>query len=168
MHDTSFVGREQTIEALGKTWKFSRCALEHWTEFRDWAVTQLPDPKKSGIDLLAMLPMDDVESRREAVRATLATSNNWLSVGSDALVNVMSMPEGLAKMMQILAKEHQPETTHADGWQLVMFLGQSKAHEIAAVAAGKAPKKEQSPGEGKTPATNERKKRWTGQQSSGA
>ena len=61
----SHVGREITIEALGKTWRFGRWTRKIWVDFTSWAKSQLPDPIEATIKNIDKLVLKDAAIVRE-------------------------------------------------------------------------------------------------------
>lgn len=60
----SHVGQEQTVQALGQTWKLSRLTRGVWRQFFAWARTILPDPQAEAHKHISRLAKEEYQIRR--------------------------------------------------------------------------------------------------------
>lgn len=127
-----WIGREQTIEALGRTWRLGRWTRSTWKELRDWALPLVPDPIEAVSRHLARMPK---AAQEYAVKLALEAHQTFLAVGSPELQSILNSMEGSVRGMWLLLREHQPAATEDDAYALVMTL-KDRVPGIFAVAMG--------------------------------
>lgn len=138
------VGRPQQVIALGQTWTLSRWDRRTWAEFLDWAKTQLPDPRKTAAEFLAMLPHDD-PSRESIVAKALDEANTHLSISSPRVKALLESSAGVTRLVYLLLKPNHPEITEETAYDIVTTA--DNLNDVLTKCAGVAPGKGPSPGE---------------------
>lgn len=128
------VGREQTFDAAGRTWKLSRWERRVWWELLEWARPQIPDPVESIAKHLDKLPPDVA---RYAVDKALAASRIFLSINSPEVQSLIESLEGGVRTLYLLLREHQPEATEDDAYRIAISFGHEKLQRLFEVALGK-------------------------------
>jgi hypothetical protein len=172
MSFATHVGREATIQALGRTWRLSRWTRRVWMEWLDWLRSRLPNPIEGLLrhidqvvlkdaDILRELQRKDEEerlqterynqaeqeqARREGrtpvlrrpvllapqwrqnaevlVRLALDQSMTYLSVNSPVAKSALESPEGISQLLYLLLREHHPEVTPDDAYEIICDLMQ--------------------------------------------
>lgn len=135
------VGREQTVEALGKSWTLARWDRAVWDKFLIWAATKIPDPRETAKDMLAMLPNtpDNQEVRSETVRWALNEKQQYLSPNSPQVIQLLGTLDGVCKIVELLMKPAHPEADESLSYEIVLAVGQTAAEEKLKLTAGIAP-----------------------------
>lgn len=130
------LGREQTVEALGKTWTLGRWTRAVWWRVLEWARGQVPDPLDAVEATLERMatrqakllteanaketsPADGPRLREEAMvlerrgeqllRAALDKRMVYLSVTSPEVQALTDSFEGSLKVIGELLREHHPK-----------------------------------------------------------
>ncbi len=158
MDTASFRGRETTTEALGRTWKVSRWSLDRMDDFRDWAATQLPDPLEIAEKALlrhqrqawqigndkslpdeerAFLLAANQERQERLARLAMEQATGYLSFLSPQVRTLLFDPRGSARLFLTLLREHQPEVTEEQAYQIGEAVGSKEQERIMAVTMGK-------------------------------
>ena len=166
MAGAEHVGREQTVEALGRTWKVSRWTRNTWDEYTAWAASKLPDPLAVVEESLErMMARAEAAHRRglserakdsppppafaisaqwkEMAERLLQTafdqSTCYLAVNSPQMMSILNSPGGGVHMLWLLLREHQPGVTEDEAHDLHTALSGEAMGELFAVAQGRVP-----------------------------
>jgi hypothetical protein len=158
------IGKEQTVEALGKTWRVGRWTRNVWDDFTAWAKDNLPDPLQeveSSIERMMTLaakagtaeekdPAKKAELLRTAqmweaqadhlLRMALDKKTSYLSVNSPEMGSLINSVVGGAQLLHLLLKTHQPDSTVDDAYWIIQELGGERLQAIYQIASGKAPR----------------------------
>lgn len=131
-------GSEQTVEALGKTWRLDRQRRHVWREFAKWGKEVLPDPIETVARHLHMVADADTKIMRELMRGdvqeqakyglkgvflapcfrqlsetltdkALDKASSYLNFGSPELLSLLNNPEGQIKMLWLLLQKYHGE-----------------------------------------------------------
>lgn len=129
------VGREQTITALGRTWRVGRWTRAVWDEWLQWLRTRIPDPLQVLKDKLDQFPQ---HLQGELVRQAIDRANEYLAPGSPLVTQALGSLEGNAHLFYLLLQEHQPTVTPDDALQVAMEIGEQRGRVLRDVS-GVAP-----------------------------
>lgn len=147
------VGREQTFEALGRTWRLARWDRAVWRDLLEWARPRIPDPRKTAAEFLAMLPPavttivggvpittdPNGDQKTEIVKAALADAQEYLSPTSPKVNALLGTLDGVCELFRLLLKPAQPDITDDQAYEIVLTIGQKQAEDLAKGTAGIAP-----------------------------
>jgi hypothetical protein len=143
----SHVGRETTVEAMGRTWRVQRVERAVWSALLEWAKPRIPDPLAVAERMLARLP---AEHHKEIVRLGMEASAEYLSIGSPQVMRCVSSVEGMTHLMYLLLQKHQPGTTEDEAFAIIMEIGQDRMRGVVKEAGGTVPPAAE--GKGQAPA----------------
>lgn len=159
MSEATYRGRETETKALGKTWRVSRCDLNVWDSYFDWARKHLPDPLKVAEDAVLRLmkharqisereDLDKEEKKfllaanavqQESVsRLAMDKACSYLAMDSPEFQSLLRTPRGSAKLMAMLLTEHQPGTTEEMALEVVQEIGEDEIKRIVEVTQGRS------------------------------
>lgn len=164
----SHVGKETTINALGKTWRVAKAGRWAWTEFFKWAATVLPDPVKVARDAVQDLVIQAGKIIRKEIHADLAEGDriallqgnermqqqltsealdkkaSYLSMGSKEVGSLLNSIDGGSQMLCIVLKRNHPEMDIDLAYEIVQEIGLKHVQDKIDEAAGAAPPKNES------------------------
>lgn len=132
------IGREQDVQALGKTWKLARWERRVWWDLLAWARLKIPDPVDLIAGKLALMPEPIA---KHAVDAALRASRTFLSINSAEVQSLLASLEGSVYTVWLLLREHQPNVTEDEAYKVVLDIGKDNLPGIFAIALGKSPEK---------------------------
>lgn len=140
----SHVGSEQTITVGGQTYRLGRLRRKEWREFHDWAAPMLPNV----LEILA----GQIEKYPAALQPVMASEavqmvNEPIERRTNALLDT---PSGWAKMVELLLREHHPDVTEDDAWDVAIEI-KSQMLDIITKAEGKVEGKEEGKEAGTPP-----------------
>lgn len=115
------LGKESTVNALGRTWTIGRPELKVIREFRDWIEQQLPDPMAIGEKFFNMLPADEQIARvKEVEDAKLQLK--CFTLQCSLARKYMAMEEGAAKLCQLLLQKNHPDVTAEEAFMVLQEI----------------------------------------------
>src|SRR3954468_17248808 len=103
------VGREQSFEALGRTWTLARWTRGVWRDFLEWARPRIPDPREVAARFLELVP-DTAENqgvRAIIVNRALDDAQEHLAPTSLRVLRLLGSSDGLVQVVrQLLRPAH--------------------------------------------------------------
>lgn len=127
----SHVGREQTITVCGKVYRLGRLQRKEWREFHEWAVQLLPNVLETLAQSIEKYP---AELQRLMASEAVAMVNEPVERRTNALIDTAS---GWAKIVELLLREHHPDITEEEAWDVAMEM-KSQMWDVIAKAEGRA------------------------------
>lgn len=143
----SHLGREQEVEALGRTWKLARWDRGVWWRILEWARGKVPDPLEAATPILERMaarqskltvdarskpPAESVPLLEEAtimerraeqlLRMSLDKRMVYLSVNAPEIQALMDSLEGSTRVLWELLKVAQPDVTDDDAYGILQTL----------------------------------------------
>lgn len=134
--DTTHIGKEQTVQALGQTWRLQRWSRAVWGEFLAWARTQLPDPLEVARRAMELWGK---EHHQAIGQDALDRANSAISIGSKAVNELLESPEGACYLLFLLVKKHHPDVTQDQAMDILMEVGLEAMKKKFDGASGQAP-----------------------------
>jgi hypothetical protein len=131
------LGKETTVNALGKTWTIDRPELKVIRGFRDWIEEQLPDPMAIGEKYFAMLPPEE-QLRRVKEAEDAKHQLKCFTLQSPLAKQYMAMEEGAAKLTQLLLQKHHPDVTVEEAFMVLQEI-EPQLGKILADGRGEVP-----------------------------
>ncbi len=121
------VGREQTVEALGRTWKFGRWDRGVWADLFKFARQVLPNPVEVAFQAIEHLPAEPTNPALRAameavVSKALDKAASYISVASPEMRSLLASVEGNAHLVWLLVRKHHPEVTEDEAYELFISL----------------------------------------------
>lgn len=158
----NFIGKEQTIEALGRNWKLARLELNILDEWMEWAKEKLPDCLeaahrhverlvKRSLEIEEQYKGDEHKRLREkllktideeqeyVVRQALNDDQAGLSLDAPRIKGLYGSIAGLTHLFYLLLKVHQPDVTTKEAGEIVAALGREEIMGELDKAGGVAP-----------------------------
>lgn len=132
------LGKESTVQALGKTWVFGRAELSVIAEFKDWVAAQIGDPffvVDRYADKLSPEMFREKLKEAEAVRDQLAS----FSLGCALAIRFLNTEAGAAKLTQLLLRANHPRVTEEDALAILLEMGAAKLAEAIETGSGSVP-----------------------------
>jgi hypothetical protein len=132
------LGKEQTVEAAGRTWTFGRLEKRVVDKFRDWIVQQVGDPFTLADRYLSKIPEGEwTRLFREAcdVRDQLQA----FSMGSPLAQKFLNTELGGGKALHLMLLTNHPDAKEEDAFAIANELGRQATAEALAKAQGQVP-----------------------------
>lgn len=140
------IGREQTVEIGGKTYKLSRLTRKMWKAFLAFARDLLPDPLevvKKALDGFS------VEIQEKLVKEALDKATLYLDLFSPQVGSVLSSIEGQSYLFYLLIRDNH-DVTEEEATNLFFALinefGRDKLDTLLVNAAGIIPESQRGEG----------------------
>jgi hypothetical protein len=144
------VGREQTFDALGRTYTLGRWTRAVWRGFVAWAKDQLPDPRVSAgvflAECLSRIPDDSTPERLLIVKLAIDKATGFVGMDSPEVAGLLNTMDGGVKLLELLLKQHHPDVTEDDAYEIYTAVGGAKIDAMAQACAGLLPEKKRDPG----------------------
>lgn len=134
------LGKETTIQALGKTWTIGRLELRVVREFRDWLKDRLVDPLAIGEQYFRLLPPEEQLARVKEAEA-IGRDLKGFSLQCDLARKALATEEGAAKLVQLLLQAHHPDVTMDEAFLVCQEAGPQLERAMAS-ASGSLPNAE--------------------------
>src|SRR5262245_43027442 len=107
------IGREQEIQALGRTWRLSRFTRALWAQFLEWARKVIPNP----LDVIKPHLKDfTVEQQNLLVEKAGERALNHLQENGKDTQALLNSADGAAYLLYLLLQQHHPEATLDDAF----------------------------------------------------
>lgn len=109
---SNHVGREQTITVGEKAYRLSRLRRLEWNEFHKWAEKLLPNV----LEILAA-QIEKYPANLQPLMASQAVElvNEPVERRTNVLIDT---PSGWAKLVELLLREHHPDITEDEAWDV--------------------------------------------------
>jgi hypothetical protein len=130
------LGKEVTIEALGKTWTVGRWSARVWDDLIAWLKPQLPDPYAH---LERLIDKMSPEIANDALKRAEERANRFLSIGSPEVMELVKTPEVSMYLFWILLREKHPDVTRDQAMMIAASAGQDKMNAMFDTVAGTPP-----------------------------
>lgn len=127
------LGRETTVDALGKKWTIGRWTVDVWDELIDFAKKRLPDPWAPIKDLVQVL---SPEEAGKLIQDTYKRVNAMFTIKSPEIQAFLDTPEGQMYLFWLLMRQHHPELTRQQAMDIAVEIGEAKQLEAFSKAAG--------------------------------
>lgn len=130
------VGRETTVEALGRTWRVGRWSRSVWEEFLAWARPRIPDPLEIASRHLDRFPphMQEMLVRHACDRAA-----DYLGASSPQVQQCLTSLEGSVHLLYLLLRRNHPEVTEDMAMDIAVEAGAAEVKKAFDAAAGRQP-----------------------------
>lgn len=140
------VGREQTITVDGKAYRLGRLRRKEWREFHEWGRSLLPNVlevlagsiEKYPANLQPLMASEAVQMVNEPIERRTSS--------------LLDTPSGWAKLVELLLREHHPDITEDDAWDVSVEI-KAQMMDIIAKAEGKTEGKGEGEEAGTPPGT---------------
>ena len=143
------LGRETTVEALGKKWTFGRVELRRIEDFRDWIKTRIGDPFHRANDLLDRAEKQPPGSLQESLTdlfgkewkkaKDVAEQLECFTLACPLAQQWMKTEAGAAKLACILLAGAHPDIDDNTALNVFLAVGEERLNEILKNGMGKIP-----------------------------
>lgn len=156
-------GVEQDIQALGRTWKLSRCNRGVFRKFARYAEENLPNPivamtrvleevvtadhriglKIQAAELEAGMSLGNYEQMSILLtREVTARAAARMNYGSPEMLQLLLWPDAQVSLMHSLLMKHHPGTDEDTADDIVNELGTARVAQIIVEAMGHPPQED--------------------------
>lgn len=131
------LGKETTVEALGRTWRLGRLELRVIREFRDWIAAKVGDPFAKVERVLKFLDKEEGLKRIKEAES-IADQLEGFSLQCPLAIQYRQTEEGMAILFRGMLRQHHPDVTDEQAFAVLQAAGE-KSQGIVADAQGNLP-----------------------------
>src|SRR5947209_5027603 len=116
------LGKETTVQAMGKTWRVGKLRLSVLEEFIAWIATQIPDPFEG---LEKIVPLLDRQEALALIKEAKARKDALVckDIGHPIIQEFQQTVRGALHLFWLMLKEHQPDVTKDQAFEIALETG---------------------------------------------
>lgn len=125
-----YIGKETAVEVNGKTYTLSRMTRKILNEWLEWAEPQLVNP----LDVVkGHLDGFTKEQQDLIIKEALKAARQRRDVTSPEVQGFMSTPAGMTHLVQLLLKDHHPDVTEDEAFEVAQAKGDDFRDDVKQV-----------------------------------